>query len=76
MYKKVFYRDFNLRFKQVKKDTGKTCDVFKVLSESRDKVTEDLQAAKREHEDHLHAAVDRQGIAACASHGCIWESVG
>ena len=56
MYKKVFYRDFNLRFKQVKKDTCKTCDTFKVLSEGRDKATEDLEAAKREHEDHLRAA--------------------
>jgi len=56
MYKKVFYSDFNLRFKQAKKDTCKKCDEFKVLSEGKGKTADELNAVKREHEVHLRAA--------------------
>jgi hypothetical protein len=56
MYKKVFYQDFNLRFKQVKKDTCKTCDEFSVTGHSKDKTADEKAEAKRDHEDHLQLA--------------------
>ncbi len=53
-YKKVFYRDFNLRFKVPKKDTCKKCDRYLVKTKSA--VGIDRQINEEWHNTHLERA--------------------
>lgn len=50
-YKKVFYREFNLRFKVPKKDTCKKCDVY--LVKAKHAVGTDREMNEEWHNNHL-----------------------
>lgn len=50
-YKKVFYRDFNLRFKKPKKDTCLKCDIYAIKKKTS--IGDDLQLVEEWHNDHL-----------------------
>ena len=55
-YKKIFYRDFNLRFKLPSKDTCRTCDIFKASASGADEERKiQLDAAHRAHLEKAHA---------------------
>lgn len=54
VYKKVFYRDFNLRFKIPKKDTCKKCDHY--LVKMKNAVGIDRQINEEWHMHHLERA--------------------
>lgn len=53
-YKRIFYDNFNLRFKSPKKDTCQRCDRF-VIQKSQAK-GEKLLKLQRDHNDHLDKA--------------------
>jgi len=53
-YKQVFYTNFNLRFKTVKKDTCKTCDRLTVSAASAE--GEQKTLVQEEHNMHIQSA--------------------
>lgn len=53
-YKKVFYQDFNLRFKTPKKDTCNKCDTFIAKIKTADQLL--LEMLKEWHNNHLEQA--------------------
>lgn len=50
-YKKIFYKDFNLRFKKPKKDTCHKCDRFEV--EKKLHTGEELALIEEKHNSHI-----------------------
>lgn len=53
-YRRIFYENFNLRFKAPKKDTCQRCDRFVVLKSSA--IGEKLIKLQRDHNEHLEKA--------------------
>lgn len=54
VYKRIFYKEFNLRFKPLKKDTCKKCDLYKRKIENADEATR--QMLEEWHNFHLDKA--------------------
>lgn len=54
LYKKIFYSEFNLRFKSPKKDTCKNCDLYATKIKNAD--NEDRQMLEEWHNAHLEKA--------------------
>lgn len=53
-YKRVFYEDFNLKFKTPKKDTCKKCDIYLAKIKNADEPTK--QMLEEWHDNHLKLA--------------------
>lgn len=58
VYKRIFYGNFNLRFKAPKKDTCKKCDEFAAKMQGADEATR--QMLKEWHDNHLDEAEKMQ----------------
>lgn len=60
VYKRVFYEDFNLRFKKPKKDTCKKCDTYAAKIKSADPT--ERQMLEEWHNTHLEEAEKLQEL--------------
>ncbi len=60
VYKRVFYEDFNLRFKKPKKDTCKKCDIYAAKIKSADPT--ERQILEEWHNNHLEEAEKLQEL--------------
>lgn len=60
VYKEIFYKDFNLRFKKPKKDTCKKCDIYKTKIQNADETYR--QVLEEWHNCHLEEAELSQSL--------------
>lgn len=56
-YKRIFYDDFNLRFKKPKKDTCLRCDIFKTKLKNPTLSFSEIQMIEKCHNEHIDHAV-------------------